>query len=150
MKFRLSWGEVGNDGIISSPRFTHLPTLSLETVTDPRPNRGNFDRDRLVSYPNSKIKWEIAEQVNLGIETKLFNGLFEVNADIYQEIRHNIIDYRITMPATVGLEKYQLANVGKARSRGIDLSGKIQHAFSNDFWIILNGTFTYSKAVIWK
>lgn len=147
LKFRLSWGEVGNDGIISSPRFTHLPTLSLETVTDPRPNRGNFYRDRLVSYPNSKIKWEIAEQVNLGIETKLFNGLFEVNADIYQEIRHNIIDYRITMPATVGLEKYQLANVGKARSRGIDLSGKIQHAFSNDFWIILNGTFTYSKAV---
>ena len=147
LKFRLSWGQVGNDGIISSPRFVHLPTLSLETIGDPRPNRGNFDRDRLVSYPNSKIKWEIAEQVNLGVETKLFDGIFEVNADIYQEIRHNIIDYRITMPATVGLEQYQLANVGKARSRGIDLSAKVQHAFNKDFWVILNGTFTYSKAV---
>lgn len=35
LKFRLSWGS-GNDGIISSPRL-HLPTLSLETVTDPVP-----------------------------------------------------------------------------------------------------------------
>lgn len=147
LKFRFSWGEVGNDGIISSPRFTHLPTLSKETVKDPRPNMNTFERDRLMSYPNSKIKWEVAEQVNLGVETKLFNGLFEVNADIYQEIRHNIIDYRITMPASMGLEQYQLANVGKVRSRGIDLSGKIQHAFRNNFWIILNGTFTYSKAV---
>lgn len=50
----------------------------------------------------------------------------------------------------MGLEEYQLANVGKARSRGIDLSGKIQHAFSNDLWIILNGTFTYSKAIYQK
>lgn len=32
------------------------------------------------------------------------------------------------------------------RSRGLDFSGKIQHAFSPDLWIILNGTFTYNKA----
>ena len=70
-----------------------------------------------------------------------------MTADFYQEIRHNIIGQRIMIPATVGLERYQLANVGKVRSHGFDLSGKIQHAFTNDFWIILNGTFTYSKAV---
>ena len=70
----------------------------------------------------------------------------ELNADIYQELRHNILDYRYTMPSTTGLEKPQLGNVGKARSRGIDLSGKVQHMFSKDFWMILNGTFTYSKA----
>lgn len=29
----------------------------------------------------------------------------------------------------------------------MDLSAKVQHAFNKDFWIILNGTFTYSKAV---
>ena len=147
LKFRLSWGQVGNDGIIDSPRFTHLPVISKVGSTDPRPNRSQFERYKIASYPNDKIKWEVAEQSNLGVEAKLFGGLFEMTADIYQEIRHNIIDRRITVPASVGLEEYQLANVGKARSRGVDLSGKIQKAFNKDLWIILNGTFTYSKAV---
>lgn len=85
-------------------------------------------------------------QSNIGLEAKFFNGIVEINADLYQEVRHNILDYRYTMPSTTGLEKPQLGNVGKARSRGIDLSGKVQHMFSPDFWMILNGTFTYSKA----
>ena len=151
LKFRLSWGKVGNDGIISSPRFTHLPLLNKTTRTvDPRPGQANMSRYQVTSYPNSKIKWEIAEQVNLGVETKLFNGILEVNADFYQEIRHNILDYRTVIPQTTGLEAYQLSNVGRARSRGIDLAGKIQHAFSNDLWVIFNGTFTYSKAIYQK
>lgn len=150
LKFRLTWGQVGNDGIIENPRFVYLPELAPQDISDVRPNRTTIQRSYLASYPNSKVKWEIAEQMNLGIETKFFDGIVELNADIYQEIRHNILDYRITMPASVGLEMDQLANVGKARSRGIDLAGKIQHAFNKDFWIILNGTFTYSKAIYQK
>ncbi|WP_059026788.1 TonB-dependent receptor [Gabonibacter massiliensis] len=147
LKFRFSWGKVGNDGIISSPRFTHLPLLTERQIPDPRPGGRGVKTYKIVSYPNNKIKWEIAEQINIGIETKLFKGFLEVTADLYQEIRHNILDYRITIPASVGIEEHQLANVGKARSRGVDLSGKIQHAFNKDCWIILNGTFTYNKAV---
>ncbi|MFR5657507.1 MAG: hypothetical protein ACLUDU_05675 [Butyricimonas faecihominis] len=36
LKFRLSWGKVGNDGIIASPRFTHLPLLKKVSTADPR------------------------------------------------------------------------------------------------------------------
>ncbi len=150
LKFRLSWGKVGNDGIIASPRFTHLPLLKKVSTADPRLGQGTMNRYQVSSYPNSKIKWEIAEQVNLGVETKLFDGILELNADFYQEIRHNILDYRTVIPQTTGLEAYQLSNVGRARSRGIDLSGKIQHAFSNDLWVIFNGTFTYNKAIYQK
>ena len=147
LKFRLSWGKVGNDGVIASPRFTHLPLLQPETVLDPSPSGTQMSKYIITSYPNDRITWEIAEQTNLGIETKFFGGIVEINADFYQEIRHNILDYRYTMPATTGLAEPQIGNVGKARSRGIDLSGKIQHMFSPDFWMILNGTFTYSKAI---
>lgn len=147
LKFRISYGKVGNDGIVKSPRFTHLPLLGTQGTPNPANGGDALNRVQVVSYPNDKITWEIAEQVNLGLETKLFDGIVEFNADIYQEIRHNIIDYRYTMPATTGLEKLQIGNVGKVRSQGIDLSGKIQHAFTPDFWMILNGTFTYNKAV---
>lgn len=103
LKFRFSWGEVGNDGILENPRYTHLPVIGKAQKPDPRPNYDLVNRRVMSSYPNSKIKWEIAEQMNLGVETKFFDGLLELNADIYQEIRHNILDYRYTMPATVGL-----------------------------------------------
>ena len=146
LKFRFSWGKVGNDGVIKTPRFTHLPLLDNDSALDPAPSGNNISRPYVASYPNEKLTWEIAEQSNIGIETKFLGGIVELNADIYQEIRHNILDYRYTMPSTTGLEKPQIGNVGKARSRGIDLSGKIQHAFTPDLWMILNGTFTYSKA----
>lgn len=29
LKFRFSWGKVGNDGVIKNPRFTHLPLLVM-------------------------------------------------------------------------------------------------------------------------
>ena len=150
LKFRFSWGKVGNDGVIKSPRFTHLPLLDNDSGLDPSPSGNSLTRPYVASYPNEKLTWEIAEQSNIGIETKFFGGIVELNADIYQEVRHNILDYRYTMPSTTGLEKPQLGNVGKARSRGIDLSGKVQHAFTPDLWMILNGTFTYSKATYRK
>ena len=46
----------------------------------------------------------------------------------------------------MGIEHLQLDNIGKARSRGIDFSGKIQHAFSSDFWVIFNSTFTFNQS----
>jgi len=81
----------------------------------------------------------------LGIEAKLFGGLIEAQADIYQEIRHNIISTRTTIPANMGIEVDPLANIGKTDSRGVDLSLKVQKAFNNDCWMILNGTLTYNK-----
>ena len=151
LKLRLSYGKVGNDGIINKPRFVFLPVVEqpLELAyKDPTPfSTQGIQRFRVSYYPNENIKWEIAEQVNLGLEAKLFNGVVEFTVDAYQEIRHNILSYRTTIPSAMGVELSPLDNIGKARSRGIDFSGKVQHAFTNDFWVILNGTFTYTKAI---
>lgn len=149
-KVRGSWGKVGNDGIIKSPRFVYMPEIvsSYPSYSDPEPgNTDSFHRREVKNYGDPDVKWEVSEQINLGLETRFFKDILELNADIYQEVRHNIIESRVTIPAQVGVEVNPLDNLGKIRSRGIDLSGKIQHAFSPDFWIILNGTLTYSKAV---
>ena len=149
LKLRASYGQVGNDGVVSTPRFAYLPSIGKgsDSYADPEPYGGTqFKRYAYDYYPNNNIKWEIAETVNLGLEGKLFDGLFEFNLDAFQEIRHNVLGYRTTVPSTVGLEMAQLDNIGKGRTRGLEFSGKIQHAFSNDFWMILNGTLTYSRS----
>ena len=149
LKIRGSWGKVGNDGIIATPRFVYMPQIGKKGgylypdagMNDP------FSRYQIQNYGDPDVQWEVSEQINLGLETRFFKDKLEVNADIYQEIRHNIIDNRMVIPANAGVEIPPLDNIGKVRSRGMDLSAKIQHAFSPDFWLILNGTFTYSKAV---
>ena len=152
LKLRASWGKVGNDGIIATPRFVYMPQIekSENVFTGVYPDAGvneRFTRYQIQNYGDPDVKWEVSEQVNFGLETRFFKDILEVNADFYQEIRHNIIDNRTVIPANAGVEIPPLDNVGKVRSRGVDLSTKIQHAFSPDFWFILNGTFTYSKAV---
>ena len=149
LKLRLSWGQVGNDGIISTPRFVYMPEIGdVQGLENPEPgNIYGLARKRIVNYGDPDVKWEVSEQVNLGIETRFFKDILEFNADFYQEVRHNIIETRVTIPAQAGVEVNPLDNLGKVRARGFDLSAKIQHAFSPDFWLILNGTMTYSKAV---
>ena len=147
LKFRVSYGKVGNDGIVSTPRFVFLPTIKeVGAGNDPQANSGgSFMRKVMASYANENIQWEIAEQSNLGIEAKFFKGLVELQADFYRELRHNIISTRTTIPASMGIERDPLANIGKTLSRGIGLSIKIQKAFTPDSWMILNGTLTYNK-----
>lgn len=151
LKLRLSYGKVGNDGIIETPRYVYLQDIATKGkymfINGVKANDGDgFDRNYVKFYGDSGIQWEVAEQSNLGIEAKLFGGIFEFQADIYREIRHNILSQRYVIPQNVGIEVAPLDNIGEVDSRGVDLSGKIQHMFSNDFWFILNGTLTYNKA----
>ena len=149
LKLRGSWGKVGNDGIIKDPRFVYMPEIiGGPGYMDPEPgSQQQLSRKEVKNYGDPDVKWEVSEQLNLGLETRFFKDILEVNLDLYQEIRHNIIEQRVTIPAQVGVEVNPLDNLGKIRARGLDLSAKVQHSFSNDFWIILNGTFTYNKAV---
>ena len=147
LKIRASWGKVGNDGIINSPRFVHLQEIVESQVSSVQAGMEGAEGWSVMNYANENIQWEVNEQVNFGLEAKLFKGIFEFTLDAYQQVRHNILSYRMTIPAHAGVERFQLDNIGKARGRGIDFSGKIQHAFTPDFWIILNGTFTYNKAI---
>ena len=151
LKLRASYGKVGNDGIIATPRFVYMPQIGTTDVNSGvYPDVGVndvYNRKQIKNYGDPDVKWEVSEQVNLGLETRFFKDVLELNVDVYQEIRHNIIANRTVLPANMGIELYPLDNMGKVRSRGMDLSAKVQHAFSPDFWIILNGTFTYNKAV---
>lgn len=145
LKLRASYGKVGNDGIgtgasSSSGRFVYMTDMVI--------NQQNQYQIR--AYKNPDIKWEIAEQVNFGVDMAMWNGLLNLTVDAYQEKRHNILSQRLTVPATMGLGLYPYDNGGKVRSRGLDVEAKIQHAFSNDLWIILTGTMTYSKATIFE
>ncbi len=148
LKFRGSYGFTGNDGVISNPRFVYLESIKSDYGFTMGPSITSSSKNiyNMLSYGNKETKWEVSEQVNLGVDFRLFGGLFDITTDIYQEIRHNIYTYRTSLPLSLGLYQSPLDNIGKVKSRGLDLSAKVQHAFSSDFYFLLNGTFTYNKS----
>ncbi len=151
-KFRVSYGMTGNDGVYyeqgnSMSRFLYLETIGEGSKIPIGASAGGQTPSLEVkTYPKINTKWETNEQLNLGLDLKLFKGIFEATIDAYRSVRHNIYANRYTIPSAIGLVTPPLDNYGSVLSKGIDFSGKVQHAFSNDFWIILNGTLTYSRA----
>ena len=87
LKFRASYGKVGNDGIVATPRFVFLPIidrLNNPKYANPQPG-GATDYYRYIvsAYPNKDIEWEIAEQINFGMEAKMFSGILEFTLDAF-------------------------------------------------------------------
>lgn len=119
LKVRASWGKVGNDGIISTPRFVYMQELGKgQDMKDPEVGSNqSFARKMIKNYGDPDVKWEVSEQINLGLETRFFKDKLELNADFYQEIAIMLLSCGEVIPAHVGVEVSPLDNMGKTRSR---------------------------------
>jgi TonB-linked SusC/RagA family outer membrane protein len=150
LKFKLTYGLVGNDAIGSSEdRFYYLSEVN--------PNDGNRDQffgtdyDNHMNgvsvsrYPNIYITWEKSKKVNLGFELGMFNSALEIQTDFFYERRTQIYQPRAHIPSSMGLSAGVSANIGEASSRGIDLSANYSYIANKDFWIKGMGNFTLAK-----
>jgi TonB-linked SusC/RagA family outer membrane protein len=148
LKFKFTWGKVGNDAISKrSERFFYLSDIKGggsgyqwgATFTN---SYGGYSIDH---YANPDISWEQSEKYNLGLELGLLkNEAIKFQIDFFKDIRDNIYMKRENFPATAGFEKPINGNVGKVSSQGIDGSLDLQHSFNKDFWITGRMNFTYA------
>jgi TonB-linked SusC/RagA family outer membrane protein len=148
LKVRGSYGLVGNDAIGNAvDRFFYLSSVELNNS-----DRGaSFGYDNAYSrpgvsisrYSNPNITWEKAYQSNLAVELG-FLKKFNLVAEVYRSNRKNILMNRASIPSTMGLSAATLANVGEARSKGIDLTMDFTQNFSRNLWMSFRGSFTYA------
>ncbi|MFR9251334.1 MAG: TonB-dependent receptor domain-containing protein [Alistipes shahii] len=86
-------------------------------------------------YSNNDITWEIARKLNLGFEMRLFDKV-ELQVDYFTENRSNILLERTNLPSSMGLEASVEANVGRAKSHGVEGALTYQHSFLGGFLAI--------------
>jgi TonB-linked SusC/RagA family outer membrane protein len=149
LKLRGSYGLVGNDAIgRDADRFFYLSSVQLNNA-----DRGasfgydNAYRRNGVSinrYPNQLITWEKSWQSNLALELNLLNRI-NITAEVYRKRTENILQERSSIPSTMGLSVTTLANVGEARSKGVDLAIDYTENFNKDLWLTARGSFTYAR-----
>jgi TonB-linked SusC/RagA family outer membrane protein len=148
LKFKFTWGRVGNDAIAGrSGRFFYLSQITPgggsywwgTTFTN---SYGGYTISR---YANPDITWEESKKRNLGLELGLFkNEAVKFQIDFFDDLREKIYWIRENYPATSGFEIPVQGNVGKVFSKGLDASVDIKHSFNRNFWITGRANFTYA------
>lgn len=148
LKFKFTYGLVGNDNIASaSDRFFYLSDVNLNeggrsyTWGDDYSNY--YNGYNIYRYSNPNVTWEVAEKTNYGIELEFFeNLLFQL--DYFKEHRKKIYESRPVFPQTAGLTTSISSNTGEVSSHGVDIAIDYNNAFSNGIYVTGRGTFTYA------
>jgi TonB-linked SusC/RagA family outer membrane protein len=149
LKLRGTYGLVGNDEIGSS-RFFYISEVTLGGG-DGFTTGYNFDGIsrsgvRINNYANPNIGWETAYKTNFGIELALLKDKIEIQVDLFQEHRKNILQSRADIPSEIGLWSTPQVNVGEAKGKGIDVSIDYNHNLSVDAWLVGRANFTYARS----
>jgi TonB-linked SusC/RagA family outer membrane protein len=148
LKLRTSYGLVGNDAI-GEQRFFYLSDVNLSgggNYAHFGTNNG-YTRDGVFirNYANPDVTWETSKQFNIALEAKILSNL-GIIAEFYTQQRYNILMQRSAIPSTMGLEAPISANIGTARSRGVDLSVDYKRAFADKTFLTVRGNLTYARS----
>ncbi|MDR6943749.1 TonB-dependent receptor [Mucilaginibacter pocheonensis] len=143
VKLRASYGLVGNDAI-SDRRFFYSSNVNLAGGGGAEfgTNRGySHPGVQILNYPDPNVTWETSKQMNLALEITTLKNL-NITAEYYNYNRYNILQQRSYIPTTSGLEAPIYANLGKANSKGIDLSADYKQQFGKDWLVSGRGNLT--------
>lgn len=154
LKLRATYGWVGNDQIgNSNDRFFYLSEVALNNGTYGASfgqQNGYYQPGVSTSrYANENISWEKSEQINLGLDVRLFNSI-NIVVDVYKQKRTDILQARSVIGSTLGLAVTPSTNFGAAESKGADISITYNKRISENWSTNLRGNFTYATSKVLK
>jgi len=148
VKFRASYGEVGNDKI-GGNRFLYLSNSWGYNGYGPLQGYffGNSNGSSQSPYYNGAyesrignpdVTWERAKKTNFGVEMKLLTNRLSLTADLFSEKRDNILISLGTVPALTGAT-LPPANLGKVSNHGYELQAGWEDQTGKLTWFIRGG-----------
>ncbi len=107
---RLSYGELGNDGLDSYYAWQSFYDLTWPNANNPGAT--------VYSLANPAISWEKKGTWNAGIEATLFKQALNVTLEYYNGLTSNML-LNYPLPLSTGFSGYD-ANVGSMRNQGFE------------------------------
>ncbi len=99
LKFRASYGVVGNDRLDKDIRFPFLSTMTEGN------GAGIWDSDKNIAESqeaSQNLRWEKTKKFDIGIDGQLFNGSVDFTVDFFNECRTGIFQQRASIPDEMG------------------------------------------------
>ena len=125
-KLRLTYGSTGNNKVGDYASYATL------AASDYYP----FDNTPQVALlqnalGNKDLTWETTDQVDVGLDLRLFDGRFSLTADLYRKVTRDLL-LNARMPYSTGFAT-MYKNVGKIRNDGIELTLGFTPVRTRDF-----------------
>jgi TonB-linked SusC/RagA family outer membrane protein len=143
LKLRLSYGQVGNQGI--SPYTTlglankYLTEFGNVTEVGYLPN---------ADLTNPNLKWETSTSTNLGLDFGFLNGRLNGTLELYDTQTTDLLVER-SLATTTGYSS-QLVNLGHVQNRGVELALNAVAIDKKDFKWNVGLNFTVNRNKIKK
>jgi TonB-linked SusC/RagA family outer membrane protein len=119
LKFRGSWGQLGNQNVGLYPYQDVLSTTQYAfAALEPGA--------RLTRLVDKTLQWETTTVTDIGIDLSIKNGLFSLTADWYDKVTDDIL-YSIPVPASIGLSA-PTVNGGQMKNTGWEFEAT--HAYN--------------------
>lgn len=118
LKWRASWGIVGNQSI---PSYSTIGTLSVASVVF-----GNTLNIGVAptGLPNPMLVWERSKSINLGADMGFFNDRVSLTAEVYSKKTDGLL-FSTTPPLTSGYTSLT-KNVASLSNEGIEFSAGVK------------------------
>ncbi len=143
LKLRLSWGQVGNQGV--SPYTTLGLADKYLYEFGVTPGVGYLPDS---SLPNPNLKWETSTSANIGVDFGFFGGRLGGSLEFYNTLTTDLLIYKSLSQSTGYVN--QLVNLGKVRNRGVELTLNTVPVKVKDFQWNVDLTFAKNQNRILK
>lgn len=127
LTLKASFGSQGNDNIGSYYAYQSLYNMGL--------SNGSLNGAGINSLENKNLKWEKNENLNIGIEARLFNRL-SLTAEFFNKHTKDLL---LNMPKATssGFDAYP-ANIGSMRNMGLDVTVTVDILKNSDLkWTLI-------------
>jgi len=151
MKLRLGWGQTGNSGGATNKNATSISLgqkYSFYNTTDATigafGGTGTNAGGLKFNLADSNLKWETNEQVNIGIDLGLYDGMFNITADYFVRKSKDLLINRAIRPSSGNTEIY--TNYGEIANTGLELSVNWQKRVHDwNFNVTFNGSTLHNE-----
>ena len=147
LKFRASYGSLGNNGTIDDVFFYNSSINNYEYQT--LYNSANYVLNNQLyigfaqtGLSNSLLTWESTNVLNFGLDFDLLNYKLSGNIDVFDKTTNNIL-INLPAPMVVGDASIPRTNAAKVRNRGIETNLSYRDQIGENFKFNVSGNFTF-------
>lgn len=143
LKFRGSWGELGNQNIGNYPyQSVYVPSYPY-----PYTSAGLSSGAVQTTLTDQSIKWETTRVFDFGTDISVFKNRLNFTFDWYNKLTYGILAQQV-LPSYIGLAA-PIINNGKMRNTGVEISAQYSdHA--GQFSYSIGGNIQVNRNVLVK
>lgn len=141
LKLRLSYGEVGNDGINANLWKTQWSADGLTRFSINEIQQGSYSPASTIANPN--LKWETTTTKNLGVDFSLFNNRVFGAVEVYKNETKDLL--LLTSISAISGFSATYDNIGRTSNKGIEFSLGADIIKKKDFTLSANFNINFNK-----